>query len=67
MEQAWKQNAATWSQKLNTLFLRSFFDDFGASWVDNGSKQRARKGHESPKESSWNRHGSKMQQHGAKT
>ena len=29
LEQAWKQNAATWSQKLKSLILRSVFDDFG--------------------------------------
>ena len=33
---------------------------YGASWVDNGSTKRARKGHESSEESSLNRHGSKM-------
>ena len=47
MEQAWKQNAATWSKKLKLLILLRFV--VGASSVDNGSTKRAGKATPAPR------------------
>ena len=49
LEQAWKQNTATWSKTFNTLFIHFVLTILGASWVDNGSTKRARKATPAPR------------------
>ena len=67
MEQAWKQNEAKGSKKLKTLIVLRFFDDIGGELGWQRLQKESPKSHASPEESSWNKHGSKMKQKGAKS
>ena len=59
---------AKWSKIKQTAKHIDFpmvFDDFGVEFARQLLKKRSPKSPASPEDSSWNKHGSKMKQHGA--